>query len=93
LAPFVRIAVGCARLVFPYDPQFSTDSLCDIVQVLQGALEGGYHSQWMMWEVHDLCEFVSAHRDELARRGLPVERVDWAYEELQRHAARKGGSC
>jgi len=93
LAPFVRSAVGCARLVFPYDPQFSTDSLCDIVQVLQGALEGGYHSQWMMWEVHDLCEFVSAHRDELARRGLPVERVDWAYEELQRHAARKGGSC
>jgi len=90
LAPFIRGAAGCARLVFPYNPQFSANCLCDSVQVLEEALTDGYHSQWLMWEVHDLREFVSAHRDELARLGLPVERVDRAHEELQRRAGRKG---
>jgi tetratricopeptide (TPR) repeat protein len=90
LAPFVRANTGIAQLVFKYDPQFSADAVLGVLAIIEDGIKDGYWSEWLVWEMHDLHELVTAHQDQLASLGVPIEKVGFVYRELKRKANQKG---
>jgi tetratricopeptide (TPR) repeat protein len=90
LAPFVRANGGIARLAFPHDPRFSAQTVTGVLAIVQEGMAGGYWSEWLVWEVHDLRAFVAAERAPLAELGVQADNVDALYHELRRRAKQKG---
>lgn len=90
LAPFVRANAGIARLAFPHDPRFTAETLAGTLAIVEEGVAGGYWSEWLVWELHDLQAFVAAERARLADLGAPVGMVDGLYHELLRRAKQKG---
>lgn len=92
LAPFIRANTGISRLVFRYDPQFSADAVTSMIPIIEDGTRGGYWSEWLLWEVHDLHVFVVEQEVMLASLGVSTERIDSVFNEMKRRANQKGRS-
>lgn len=90
LAPLVRANAGIARLIFRYDPQFSADAVIGVLTIVEDGIKDGYWSEWLVWEMNDLHEFVTAHQDHLTSLGVPVKKINLLNMELKKRANQKG---
>jgi len=83
LALFVRELTGVIRLVHRHDAPFSAQAVVAMLKMLEKDLATGYASEWLMWELHDLLQFVAADKGRLGELGVPTERLAAVVRDLQ----------